>query len=91
MYRAGLENVLGFTKNGDCLTLIPCLPRRWKEYKISYRYLDTTYVILVLNPDGLNTGSVTLTLDGKPIIGQVLTLVDDRLEHFVEAILHPIR
>jgi cyclic beta-1,2-glucan synthetase len=91
MYRAGLENVLGFSKSGDRLTLIPCLPRRWKEYTIRYRYLDTTYVILVLNPDGLNTGTITLTLDGKAVIGQVLTLVDDQQEHAVEATLHPVR
>jgi len=88
MYRTGLENVLGFTKNGNQLTLIPCLPRRWKEYTIWYRYLDTNYEIHVLNPDGLNTGKVKLTLDGNPLIGQVLTLVDDAQKHIVEAILH---
>ncbi|MGB7595422.1 MAG: glucoamylase family protein [Erysipelotrichaceae bacterium] len=91
MYRAGLENVLGFSKNGNQLTLIPCLPRRWKEYTITYRFLDTTYEIHVLNPDGLNTGRIALILDGNPLIGQVLTLVDDAQKHIVEATLHPVQ
>ena len=89
MYRAGLENVLGFTKNGNQLSITPCLPRRWKEFKITYRYLDTTYKIHVLNPESLNTGIGAITVDGKPIIGQIIALADDRQIHRVEIILHP--
>ena len=90
MYRAGLESVLGFTKNKDQLTLNPCLPRRWKDYRITYRHLDTIYAIHVLNPQGLNTGIGKLTIDNKPIDGQVIHLVNDKMNHVVKVLLCPI-
>ena len=33
MYRVGLEAILGFTKRGDTLTIRPCVPRGWPEYR----------------------------------------------------------
>ncbi len=89
LYRAGLESILGFTKNGDTLTLIPCLPKRWKEYTITYRYLDTTYEIHMLNPEGLGSGLCTILLDGTQNVGQTIKLVNDKAVHQIEAVLKP--
>ena len=38
MYRVGLEAILGFRKAGDRLTIDPCVPADWQEYRIEYRY-----------------------------------------------------
>src|SRR5687768_17618677 len=47
MYRVGLEAILGFRKEGDTLRIVPCVPRSWPEYTISYRYGASTYEIVV--------------------------------------------
>ena len=47
LYRAALENILGFTKYGDTLSIEPCIPREWKEFEIAYRYKSTMYSIKV--------------------------------------------
>ena len=52
MYRVGLEAILGFHKTGDALTMDPCVPVDWREYRIEYRYGRSVYSIVVTNPDG---------------------------------------
>ncbi len=64
MYSAGLAQILGFKKNGDTLVIDPCIPKKWTEYTIKYKYIDTIYVIDVKNPEGVNRGVVKAVLDG---------------------------
>lgn len=49
MYKAGLEYILGFQKNGDTATLDPCITKKWPEYTIRYKYIDAIYNIKVKN------------------------------------------
>ena len=49
MYKTGLEEMLGFHKKGNTLTIEPSIPRQWKEYKMRYKYLGTLYKIGVFN------------------------------------------
>lgn len=64
MYRAGLEYLLGFQKNGATVIIDPCIPAKWKAYTITYHYQETDYAIHVKNPDGLNKGVKTIAVDG---------------------------
>jgi cellobiose phosphorylase len=47
MYRLIIESLLGFTLEGDKLTVTPCLPKGWPGYSMHYRYRDTMYRIAV--------------------------------------------
>ena len=67
MYRIGLEAILGFRKEGDTLTIDPCVPVDWREFHIEYRYGRSRYSIAVLNPDAVEGGVVEMTLDGRPV------------------------
>jgi cyclic beta-1,2-glucan synthetase len=87
MYRAGIESVLGFTLRGDRLQINPCIPRGWREYELVYKRGSTHYHLLVENPLGLNRGAVNLELDGQPVSGTELVLVDDGKEHAVRITL----
>ncbi len=42
-YKVGIEDILGFHKEGEKIVLKPQVPADWKEYEITYRYMDTTY------------------------------------------------
>jgi len=83
MYRCGIENILGFEKNGATLTIHPNAPRRWKEYEITYQYLDTTYEITILNPTESNRKTCRSTLDGVDQTGMTFDLVDDGIIHHI--------
>jgi cellobiose phosphorylase len=83
MYKAGLENILGFQKNGDKLIIEPCITKRWKEYSIKYKYKETTYEINVKNPDSLNNGIVNISMDAQKLDGNIIQLVDDKVTHHI--------
>ena len=87
VYRAGLEYLLGFQKNKDTIVMDPCIPRRWKEYSISYKYLSAHYNIKVHNPNFVCRGVKTMIIDGVEVAGNVIPLVDDNKIHFVEITL----
>jgi cyclic beta-1,2-glucan synthetase len=83
MYRVGLEAILGFTKRGDTLRLDPCLPRRWDHATITYTYRSTRYAIELRNPDGVQRGVVSVTIDGVTSADGAIALTDDGGEHAV--------
>ena len=56
MHRAGLEAILGFTREGTKLRIKPCVPANWNEFEVATQFGTTRYEItLVRNaetPDG---------------------------------------
>lgn len=87
VYKAGLESILGFVKTADQLIIDPCIPKKWPEYSIIYRYRKTEYRIIVRNPKNVSKGVVSLSLDGRDRPGNAIDLVDDGKTHPVEVVL----
>jgi len=84
MYRVALEGILGFRQRGEQLFIEPCIPAKWKQFTIEYRFRSSTYEITVENPDGLQRGAVDLTVDGQSG-NAAIDLVDDGKRHVVTA------
>jgi cyclic beta-1,2-glucan synthetase len=80
-YRVGLEAIAGFIKRGDKLFIDPCIPVAWKEFTIEYTHDETTYSIKVLNPDGVQRGVASVTVDGQRV--DAVPLLSDRKRHEV--------
>ncbi|WP_010248384.1 GH36-type glycosyl hydrolase domain-containing protein [Acetivibrio cellulolyticus] len=87
MYRVGMEYILGFKKNGDGLSIDPCIPKGWTGFDIKYKYKDTFYRIAVKNPDGVNKGIRKIIVDEKELNRSIIELIDDKKEHSVEVIM----
>jgi cyclic beta-1,2-glucan synthetase len=87
LYRIGLENLLGFHREGKNLRLEPCIPRDWKEYELIYRYRSSTYRIRVQNPDAVERGVRTMRLDGQDIASGTIELKDDQQDHRVQVVM----
>jgi len=87
IYRAGLEYILGFRRNGGTLAVDPCIPQKWTEYEIWYRYLETRYVIRIKNPEGVSRGVKKVSIDGKVSDDNLIRLENDRVTHQVEVCL----
>ena len=71
-YKTGIENILGFHKHGDTLTIEPRVPTEWSNFTIRYRYHSTIYIIKYTRNNDIIQSPMTLTL------------VDDGQEHLVE-------
>jgi len=89
MYRAGLEEILGFRLRGTALLLDPCIPKTWPGFKIAFRYRSARYEIEVENPAGVCRGVVHAELDGTALPGDAarIPLADDGAAHRVRIVL----
>jgi len=81
--RVSIPVILGLQRTGNTLEINPCIPKGWKAYELTYRYGNTSYHILVKNPDGVNRGVKQVMLDGWVLPEGKIRLLDDGQEHKV--------
>ena len=84
MYRLLLETLLGVNLEGDQLRLTPSFPKAWHTFTLHYRYRQTQYHIRITRLPDSPPGSSQLTLNGQPLAGNILPLLDDHQDHSVE-------
>jgi cyclic beta-1,2-glucan synthetase len=90
LYRVALETMLGFEKRGTTLRLNPCIPATWPRYEIDYRHGSATYHITIENPQGVERGVQSVTVDGQALADGVIQLADDGRAHEVRVVMGPI-
>lgn len=83
MYQLITESLLGMRLEVDKLFFTPCLPIEWESYKVHYRYRETNYNISIIQLQNENDGS-GVTVDGVKNPDNIIPLVDDHQEHWVE-------
>ena len=79
--------ILGIRPDYNGLIIDPCIPSKWKEFKVSRRFRGAVYKITVKNPYRLNRGVKSLIIDGKKIEGNVAPIFNDGKDHLIEAVL----
>ncbi|MBN1477808.1 glycosyl transferase family 36 [Candidatus Sumerlaeota bacterium] len=87
LWRGVLDHMLGVRPAFDGLLIDPCVPAGWREWTVTRRFREATYHIAFENPEGMSRGSVSLTLDGEAIEGNLLPALGDGKVHRVEAVL----
>jgi len=88
MYRLVVESLLGLRLELDKLRVEPCLPAEWREFRMRYRYRETFYDIHVVQTAGVESGVISVTVDGVDQSDRAIPLVGDRKAHAVEVIVH---
>jgi cellobiose phosphorylase len=86
-YRVWLEEILGFQRRGDTLTIDPVIPKDWPGFRLRYRFQNTVYRIAVENPEHCSRGVTLVELDGVAAPDKLVTLRDDALPHEVRVVL----
>jgi cyclic beta-1,2-glucan synthetase len=87
MVRLAVEKILGLQREGNKLSIEPCIPAHWREYEIRYRFDSAVYHITVENPNGTYDKVTRMTLDGEVLPDKTITLANDGDEHIVKVIL----
>ena len=77
LYAIVLEDILGFSREGSTLRLIPCVPADWDDFTITLQEGTSTWHI------SAERHAKAITLDGKAITGNEITLIDDGKIHHV--------
>ena len=68
------QAILGVQPTLDGLSVDPCIPAAWKEYTVHRKYRGADYDITVKNPNAVQKGVASVTVDGRPITGNVLPI-----------------
>jgi cellobiose phosphorylase len=78
-----MRDILGFTKEGTKLYIKPNIPKKWKKYKVTYKYIDTLYII-----DIFISKESKITIDNEEIKENYIKLVNDKKDHHVKVTIN---
>ncbi len=81
------QAILGVQPEFDGLKIDPCIPKEWKEFKVTRKFRNATYEITVTNPNNISKGVKSVTVDGKAINGNILPIFGDDKVHQVAVVL----
>ena len=68
------QAILGVQPTLDGLSVDPCIPSAWKEYTVHRKYRGADYDITVKNPNAVQKGVASVTVDGAPLTGNILPI-----------------
>ena len=69
------QSILGMQPTLEGLRIDPCVPADWREFRLHRRFRGAEYDIHVVNPHGVQKGVAAVTVDGAPIVGNVLPIL----------------
>jgi len=87
MHQSFTEWILGLRPDYDGLLIDPKISKEWKEITVKRNFRGAAYEILVRNPDGVECGVKSITVDGKEIPRNLIKPHSDGKTHKVEVIL----
>ncbi|MBU0956558.1 MAG: hypothetical protein KKI09_14095 [Spirochaetes bacterium] len=65
MHAAFTECILGLQADYTGLRFNPCISPDWKQFRVTRKFRGNTYIIFCVNPEGLQQGLLSVTVDGK--------------------------
>ena len=77
--------ILGIKPAYNGLLIDPCVPQTAREYTVCRKFRGAEYVINVKNPDGVQKGVKSITMDGKPVEGNIVPATEGK--HTVEVVM----
>jgi cellobiose phosphorylase len=83
------QYILGIRPEYDGLLVDPCIPPDWPGFAVTRRFRGAEYRIRVSNPDGVSKGVRRITVDGKPVDGNLVPVFADGGVHVVDVVLTP--
>jgi cellobiose phosphorylase len=82
MYAAS-QYLMGVRPDFDGLVVDPCVPAPWKHFEITRLWRGASYHIVVDNPDGVEKGVASVTLDGKKANTKLPVLGDGKVHEVI--------
>ena len=70
-YTAVTRWILGVRLGFEGLIVDPCIPSDWRQFKVNRQWRGAAFNIDVRNPDGVEKGIRSITLNGQGIDGPI--------------------
>ncbi|NQT89663.1 MAG: hypothetical protein HQ558_00205 [Candidatus Omnitrophica bacterium] len=87
MFKVMTEEILGIKPTLDGLLISPCIPNRWRLFKVRRTFRNAYYTIEVVNPRYVSTGVAEITVDGKKLKSNIVPAFSDDKRHHVKVIM----
>lgn len=81
------QNILGIKPDYMGLKVDPCIPKEWDGYKVSRKFRNANYEIVISNPKHVSKGVKKLIVDGERYSGNIIPVFDDGKTHNVEVVM----
>lgn len=85
-YTAATKYILGVNPTYNGLEINPCIPSDWKEYSVIRKWRGASYNISVKNPDGVEKGVKSITLNGDSVDG-LIPIQKKGTVHYIEVVM----
>ena len=69
------QYILGVYPTHKGLSINPCVPKDFGDFELTRKFREGTYNIKVVNPDNVEKGVKSITVDGTPVEGCVIPYV----------------
>ena len=86
-YQAATQHILGIAPTHNGLHIDPCIPTAWDGFNLVRRFRGAVYQIEVKNPDHVSRGVRSVKVDGQPIPGNLVPVLDGGKVHQVEVLM----
>jgi cellobiose phosphorylase len=81
------QYILGIRPDYNSLIIDPCIPDDWDDLKITRKFRNKTFRILILNPSKVSHGVKEMTLNGQKLEGNLVPLALAKEENEVKVVL----
>ena len=75
------QHILGVYPTHQGLSINPCVPKGFGDFTLTRKFREGTYNIKVVNPDNVEKGIKSLTVDGKSVEGCIAPYVAGKTEY----------
>ncbi len=86
-FMVATEWLMGARRDYEGLRIDPVLPTKWKKAKITRPFRGATYEINISNPKGVESGVVSVEVDGVAIEGNLIKPHMDGKIHIVNVVM----
>jgi cellobiose phosphorylase len=86
-YHAITEHILGIKPDYDGLRIDPCIPADWPSYSVTRKFRGAALHIRISNPDSVNRGVKSLTVNGVEIRNGLISMTEPGQEYQVDVIM----
>lgn len=83
VFRAVTQDILGFHPEYEGFHLNPCLPSEWDGCRFERQFRGNRYRIEIRNPDHVQSGVVSLELNGEKMPGTYIPYIQDDRVHSI--------
>ena len=81
------QYILGVRPTHKGLSVDPCIPENFGDFEITRRFREGTYHIKIKNPDNVQKGIASMTVDGVSVNGCIIPYEKGKLEYHVTVIM----